>query len=73
MKTYIWDNEKLIMFDNNLKNMNWTQILFFWINIIVNTKSWIDNFIKKYNVNNKYKNEIRDKFELFINELNILF
>jgi hypothetical protein len=73
LKTYIWDNEKLILFDNNLKNMNSTQILFFWINIIVNTKSWIDNFIKKYNVNNNYKNEIRDKFELFINELNILF
>ena len=48
-------------------------ILFFWINIYTNYDECIENFIKLYNVEKKYRNEIKNKFVIFINEFKVLF
>ncbi len=73
LKTFIIDDEKLLLYNENLKKLDWLQLLFFWIKIKIQCDECIKNFMNIYNIQNDKKNEIKNHFNLFINSFNVLF
>ncbi len=60
------------MYETNLKKMKneCFSTFFLYLNIILNDKK-TDDFIKKYDVDSKYKNEIKKLFELHVIKTNM--